>query len=265
MRCACSSRWRGGCERPGPPGPAPCPREPLDSRLGALPRTERGLGRGWGLTPPPRGAGGRGDAGSVGQAACRAGAVLAKAPPPPSSSLCTAAQLYQIPAPAVAALVPAAGARARGWRGRAPSTWGQPGLLLCPRARPGVVGGSAPPRRGPSRPRSDCTRSLYVLTLCLDPAGPTLLCNAGGRGAEPPHTHTPTVPFFPGRDPPRPLRAQPPPGVPRGLAGPGSPGGTAGTPPCMHGVTAPSQSAAPGPRAPRYQRNRRLVLKLVFL
>lgn len=41
----------------------------------------------------------------------------------------------------------------------------------------------------------DCTGSLYVLTLCLDPAGPTLLCKGRGWLQSLPHAPSTLYPI----------------------------------------------------------------------
>lgn len=92
------------------------------------------------------------------------------------------------------------------------------------------------------------TGSLYVLNLCLDPAGPTLLCK--GRGCLQSLPHAPSalypnhdmlvhhhVPFLPAR-----------PGCARATLA--APGVWREDPPCMHSVTPPKPKCSPAPRSP---------------
>lgn len=131
----------------------------------------------------------------------------------------------------------------------------------------GLWGGSAPPGTKPST-----VPDHFTCQLCLDPAGPTLLCKGRGWGQSLPHAPSTLYPirdmlmlqdtrhhvrFLPAR-----------PGWRMGNSG--SPGGLAGGPP-LHAQCnspqakaqpCPSQPQAPGPAIPK---ELAVVLKLVFL
>lgn len=114
--------------------------------------------------------------------------------------------------------------------------------------------------RSPEHEALHCTGSLYVLTLCLDPAGPTLLCK--GRGWLQSLPRAPST-LYPLRDmlvlqdtlPPCPFPSLP---IPAGQGQLRQPRGVGGRTPLHAQCNSPKPKRSLAAPAPLYQRNWRL-------